>query len=111
MNRAERRAAGMKKVKQPVYQLTEDAIRKIRKEERDKAYGAATDTAMVLLLSMPIHVMHEQFGWGTKRLTALAEALTDEYQRFSDGELSLEEYREYVLQETGFAFKKNPEVE
>jgi len=27
--------------------------------------------------------MHERFGWGTKRLSALAEALTDEYQRFS----------------------------
>ncbi|HCW22791.1 MAG: hypothetical protein LIV24_08200 [Eubacterium sp.] len=110
MNRAERRAAGMK-AKQPVYQMTTDAIEKIRKDAYQKAYESATYTAMVLLFSMPVRVMHEQYGWGTKRLTALAEALTDEYQRFSDGELSLEEYREFVLQETGFAFKKNPEVE
>lgn len=84
MNRAERRAAGMKK-KQPVYQMTDDAILKIK----EKAYADATDTAIVLLLSMPIRVMHERFGWGTKRLSALAEALTDEYQRFSEGEVSL----------------------
>ena len=110
MNRAQRRAAGIT-TKQPVYQLTPDAIRKIRKEAYDKSYGDAADTAVVLLLSMPIRVMHEQFGWGKKRLMELAEALTDEYQRFSDGEMTLEDYQQFVLDETGFAFKKNPEVE
>lgn len=110
MNRAERRGAGIKNTRLPVYQLTPDAIEKIRKDAYQKAYADATDTAMVLLLSMPVRVMHEQYGWGAKRLTALGEALIDEYQRFPDGEMTLEQYQDYVFKLTGMKFKVNPEV-
>lgn len=65
-------------------------------------------TDMVLLLAIPIKVMHEKYGWGS-RLLELAEALTDEYQRFADGEMTLEEYSEYVYEHVGMKFKVNDE--
>lgn len=109
MNRAQRRAA--KKNKQyispePVYNVKSSDISKIK----SKATADAVDAAMVLLLSIPVKVMHDKFGWGMKkRLPELAEALIDEYQSFSDGDMTLEEYQDLVYEYCGVKFKRNME--
>lgn len=109
MNRAQRRAA--KKNKQfvqrdPVYNLKESDLSSIK----NKATRQAIDTAMTLLLSIPVKVMHDKYGWGMKkRLPELAEALIDEYQEFADGNMSLEEYQEMVYEYCGVKFQKNTE--
>lgn len=109
MNRAERRKRaklGLPVRKEPVYNMKLSDFEKQKKEATSKA----VDTAMVLLLAIPIKVMHEKYGWGMKsRLPKLAEALTDEYQRFADGEMTLEEYSEYVYEHVGMKFKVNDE--
>ena len=109
MNRAQRRAA--KKNKQfmqrdPVYNVKESDLSNMK----SKATEQAVDTAMILLLSIPVKVMHDKYGWGMKkRLPELAEALIDEYQEFADGNMTLEEYQEMVYEYCGMKFEKNTE--
>lgn len=109
MNRAERRRRarlGLPVSNEPVYNMKRSDIRKLEHKSVDKA----VDTAMVLLLSIPIKVMHDKYGWGMKkRLPELAEALIDEYQNFSDGDMTLEEYQELVYEWCGVKFQKNEE--
>lgn len=105
MNRQQRRKAtkkGLPVSKDPVYNLKQSDVAKMKSE--------ATETAITLLLSIPIKVMHEEFGWGMrKRLPRLADALIDEYQKFADGEMTLEEYQDMVYEYCGVKFKKNEE--
>lgn len=109
MNRAERRKRaklGLPVSNEPVYNVKHSDFVK----QKEQAKSEAVDAAMVLLFAIPIKVMREEFGWGIKsRLPRLAEALTDEYQRFADGEMSLEEYSEYVYETVGIKFKQNDE--
>lgn len=110
MNRAERR----RQAKTTGFPMARDPIISMRKSDIDRikqdAVEEATQTAITLLLSIPIKVMYEQYGWGMKkRLPELAEALIDEYQRFTDGEMTLEEYQEMVYEYCGVKFKKTEE--
>lgn len=108
MNRAERRKqaklTGSSIVRDPIISMKKSDIDRIKREAEEKAI----DTVMVLLLSIPIKVMHEKYGWGMKsRLPELSEALVDEYQAFSDGDMTLEEYQEMVYEYCGVKFKMN----
>ena len=109
MNRAERRKRaklGFPVSNEPVYNVKHSDFVK----QKEQAKTEAVDTAMVLLFAIPIKVMHEKYGWGMKsRLPGLADALTDEYQRFADGEMTLQEYSEYVYETVGIKFKVNDE--
>lgn len=106
MNRAERR----RQAKLTGSSVTKDPIISMKKSDIDRIKQDATETAMVLLLSIPIKVMHEQFGWGMKkRLQILSDALIDEYQSFSDGDVTLEEYQNMVYEYCGVKFQKNEE--
>lgn len=104
MNRAKRR----RQAKLTGSPVAKDPIISIKKSDIDRIKREATETAMVLLLSVPIKVMHEQFGWGMKkRLPRLSDALIDEYQAFSDGDMTLEEYQNMVYEYCGVKFQKN----
>lgn len=109
MNRQQRRMAkkqGKNIPKDPVYNLKQSDI----KNMKESAVSKATDAAMVLLLALPIKVLHEEYGWGTKkRLPEFGEKLTDEYQKFADGEVSLEEYANLVYEYTGIKFERSEE--
>lgn len=84
-------------------------IRQAQKAAFRKAYAEAADTAFALLLSIPICVMHEKYGWSDEELMELAEILTDEYQKFSDGDMTLDQYQDLVFRLTGMKFERNPE--
>ena len=106
MNRAERR----RQAKLTGSSVAKDPIISMKKSDIDRIKREAAETAMVLLLSIPIKVMHEQFGWGMKkRLPRLSDALIDEYQSFSDGDMTLEEYQNMVYEYCGVKFQKNKE--
>lgn len=110
MNRAERRRAkkqGLPVRKDPVLNIKQSDITKMKED----ATEIAIDTAMILLLALPVKVMHDKYGWRMKkRLPELAEALLDEYQSFCDGEMTLEEYKDFVYENCGIKFEKNKEV-
>lgn len=100
MNRSERRKA--KIAKDPTYVLKKSDIDRIKAEAVEKAI----DSAIVLLFSMPIRILHDEYGWGTKkRIPEFANLLSDEYQRFSDGEMTLQEYQELVFKYCGMKFE------
>lgn len=102
MNRAERRRQAKTALKDPVIMMKKSDIDRIKHE--------ATEQAMILLLSIPVKVMHEKFGWGSrKRLPRLSDALIDEYQMFADGDMSLQEYQDMVYELCDVKFQQNKE--
>lgn len=109
MNRSQRRNAqrqGLPVAKDPIITMKRSDIQRIKQEATDKA----TETAMILMLAIPVKVMYDKYGWRMKkRLPELAEALTDEYERFSEGEMTLEEYQNLVFDYCGIKFQKNEE--
>lgn len=107
MNRKQRRETKTAK-KEPVYNLKASDIQRIKQEAAEEA----VDTAITLLLAIPIKILHDQYGWGTKkRLPEFGEKLIDEYQDFTDGKLTLKEYSELVFEYTGIKFEKNKEYD
>ena len=97
MNRKQRRMAqkrGVAVPKDPVYNIKRSDINSMK----EQAVSDAADAAMVLLLALPIKVLRDEYGWGTKkRLPEFADKLTEEYQKFADGDVSLEEYANLVM--------------
>ena len=79
-----------------------------RKQKIDvkRAKAEAVDTAIILLMSLPVKVLHDQFGWGEKRLGRFSEALTDAYQDFADGDMELEDLQRLVWEQCGIKFQK-----
>lgn len=74
--------------------------------ERMRIKEEAVDQAMVLLFALPVKVLHDEYGWGTrKRLPEFADALTREYQRFSDGEYTAQQYMDFVSAACGIRFE------
>lgn len=92
-----------RKKKEPVYMWTERQVREMAaRQSREKAI----DEAFLLMVAIPVKVMHDKYGWRLrKRLPALADAIIDEYQRFSDGEMTAEEYQQFVFENCGMMFK------
>lgn len=85
MKRAERRRLekqGKTVQKEAVLSMKASDLERIKNEAREEA----VDTAMVLLLGIPVKVLHDKYGWGTKkRLPEFAEAVLDVYSDFSEG--------------------------
>ena len=85
MNRKQRRMAqklGVAVPKDPVYNIKRSDINSMK----EQAVSDAADAAMVLLLALPIKVLRDEYGWGTKkRLPEFADKLAEEYQKFADG--------------------------
>ena len=106
MNRKQRRMAqkrGVAVPKDPVYNIKRSDINSMK----EQAVSDAADAAMVLLLALPIKVLRYEYGWGTKkRLPEFADKLAEEYQKFADGDVSLEEYANLVYEMTGIKFVK-----
>lgn len=109
MNRAERRRRqkqGLPVKKEPVLNMKASDIARMKEE----ASSMAVDTAITLLLAIPIKVMHDKYGWRMrKRLPELSDALIDEYQCFADGDMTLEEYQQLVYDYCGVKFQRNEE--
>lgn len=89
--------------KEPVLSMRASDLERIKSEAREEA----VDTSMVLLLGIPIKVLRDKYGWGMKkRLPEFAEALFDVYSDFSEGDMTLEEFKELIYEECGIKFQK-----
>lgn len=106
MNRKQRRLAkkkGLPVEQEPVFNMKQSDIKKIKQEATEQA----VDTAMTLLLGIPVKVLKEKYGWGMKkRLPEFCQAMLDTYDEFSGGDLTLEEFAELIYQECGVKFKR-----
>ena len=105
MNRAERRRAEREaqKKKTKTYNFTheqaEQAIKRGIEKELQRVKQEATDdtinTAMVLLLTLPLTVLMEHYWQKSyaQRLPKFTELLLDYYQRWQNDELDMEELK------------------
>lgn len=107
MNRQQRRMTqkkGLPVAHEPVFNMKQSDIKKIKQEASEKA----VNTAMILLLGIPVKVLKEQYGWGMKkRLPEFCEAMIDVYTDFSNGDLTLEQFADLIYQECGVKFVNN----
>lgn len=105
MNRAERRrrAREQEKAKTVTYNLTQaqlDALIRERigeklKEIKQQAAGEAVNTAMVLLLTLPLEVLMD-FYWKksyAKRIPQFTQHVLDYYAKWENGELDMDELK------------------
>lgn len=106
MNRKQRRLAqkkGFQVTPEPVFNFKQSDIKRIKQEATEQA----VNTAMTLLLGIPVKVLKEKYGWGMKkRLPEFCQAMLDTYDEFSGGDLTLEEFAELIYQECGVKFKR-----
>lgn len=108
MNREERRAKKIRN-KDPAITIKKSQLDKMLFEAemrgREQACSDAAQEVFTLLLSLPLKVIHEKYGWGKKRLSGLADGLIEEYTAFSEDEITLEEYREWIFEMVGVKFE------
>lgn len=112
MNRAEYRRqtkAAAKKEKQ--YNLKMSDIEQLRNKMRDEAVVQASNTAFILLLSLPLIVLRDKYGFGRKRLEDFQEFLLAQYECFSAGMITLDELKGIILAETGMQVKTEKDFE
>lgn len=102
MNRAERRRQEKqtKTAKTKTYNFTKDQLDKIiqdkMKEVKREATEEAVNTAMVLLLTLPLEVLMDHYWPKTyaKRLPGFVDYVLRYYEMWQDGELDMDELRE-----------------
>ena len=99
MNRAERRRAGAEK--EPVYTLRASDIERMKRE----ATRDAARQVLALTLGLPVMVLHDKWGFGSKRCERFVEQLTGLYQSYVEGYISLDDVRDTLKEETGCEIK------
>ena len=118
MNRAERRRAQREstKAKTATYNLTKEqldkAVREGVKERIAEVKQQATDdainTAMVLLLTLPLEVLMDHYWQKSykQRLPKFTELVLEYYRRWQDGELDMDKLKEDLWEHGGIRLEE-----
>lgn len=106
MNRQQRRATERKeqKAKVKTYNLTEaqlqayvrQAIEKELKNNHEEVMNESINTAMILLLTLPLEVLMDHY-WPKsyrKRIPEFTKYVLEYYERWQNGELDMDELKE-----------------
>lgn len=90
---------------------TFNMTRQAMMQEKQRNIILGTDQAIVLLLAIPLKVMYDKYGWRSrKRLPEFCDAISEEYQRFVDGQYKdIFEYADFVERVTGGRYRLNTE--
>lgn len=99
MNRAERRrmAKSAQKEKEKTYVLTQTQIDEMKRE----ATNEATRKAFLMLMSIPVMVLHDKFGFGIRRLGKLMDYVLIWYEAVQNNEVKLMELVKVAENECG----------
>lgn len=123
MNRAERRRAEREahKKKTVTYNFTkeqaENAIKRGIELEIQRVKQEATDdainTAMILLLTLPLTVLMENYWQKSyaQRLPKFTELLLEYYEKWQDGELDMEEMKKNLWEYGGVRLEESEQHE
>lgn len=111
MSRAEMRRIWKKKDKTPTYNLTEEQLQLMVREQLNKeidrikqeATDDAVNTAMTLLLTLPMEVLMDHYWIKTyaRRIPGFTEHLIDYYEKWQNGELDLDVSKEKLWKYAG----------
>ncbi|WP_287643500.1 hypothetical protein [Bacteroides sp.] len=106
MNRQRRRTAERKeqKARTKTYNLTEtqlqvyvrQAIERELKNSHEEAMNESTNTAMILLLTLPLEVLMDHY-WPksyAKKIPEFTSYVLEYYERWQNGELDMDELKE-----------------
>ena len=106
MNRQQRRAAERKeqKARTKTYNLTEgqlqayvrQAIEKELKNDHEEVMNESTNTAMILLLTLPLEVLMDHY-WPksyAKKIPEFTKYVLEYYERWQNGELDMDKLKE-----------------
>ena len=104
MNRAERRAKGIKE-KEPVINIKVSEIEAMKQD----AVKKAVDKAFFLMLAIPTMVIHDKFGKlmkrqgedGSSREARFTDEVLELYDTFQKGYVSIPELHQCLLEEVG----------
>ena len=117
MNRAERRRAEREAQKRKAVSITQEqaelAVRRGIEKELQRVKQEATDdainTAMVLLLTLPLTVLMEHFWQKSyaQRLPKFINLLLDYYNRWQEGELDMEELKKNLWEYGGVRLEES----
>lgn len=105
MNRAERRRRGIKN-KEPVLNVKVSDISKIK----ENAVNQAADTAFVMMITIPLMVLRDKYGFGKKRLEVFSDYVLDLYESFDKGYITFDDLKETLKEEAGIEFKTGKEM-
>lgn len=116
MSRAEMRRAAKQKNKTATYNLTEEQINILVKEKlaahtkeiKKEAAEEAVNTAMILLLTLPLEVLMD-FYWKksyAKKIPEFTEHVLDYYSRWENGELDMKKLQEDLWTYGGVKLEK-----
>lgn len=106
MNRQQRRASERKtiKMKTKTYNLTEEQLRnyieqRVREEllrQKSKIKNDAVSDAVLLLFTLPMEVLMDHYWKKSyeKRIPEFTSYLLDYYQRWQDGEFTMEQLKQ-----------------
>ena len=101
MNRAERRKQGIKG-KSPVLNIKAEDINKIKQN----AVKQAADTAFIMMLSIPLMVLRDKYGYGKKRLEVFSDYVLDLYDCFDKGYVTFDDLINILKEEVGIEIKQ-----
>ena len=106
MNRAERRRLDKEQKKQEKsYTLTQSQLDKIKAD----AVTEASSVAFILMLAIPVMILHDK--WWVKTAKERCPKFIDQclklYNAFDRGEVTLEELRECLWEESGIKVERS----
>ena len=108
MNRSERRKNGIKG-KEPVINIKVSDIEKMKAD----AVREASNLAFKLMLSIPVMVLHDNYGKlnklnvdGKTREERFAEMILELYDSFDKGYITMDDLMTCLGEETGMTFEK-----
>lgn len=118
MNRQQRRAAERKehKSRTKTYNLTEtqlqdrvrETVKMELKEQHEEVINDAVNTAMILLLTLPLEVLIDHY-WPrsyTKKIPEFTNYVLEYYERWQNGEIDMEKLQEDLWKYGGVRFEK-----
>lgn len=104
MNRQQRRRLERKeKKKTKVYQINKEQLENIRLQFTKEAL----EVLFKMEIALPLLALHDQFGFGKKRLLTFMNKYKTLFQAYLDKEITLEEIEQVLEEETGLTFKHN----
>ena len=111
MNRAEQRRQ-QKAQKTKTYTLTDKEITKIKQDAVNEAIVSvnekikdieenAVKQSFLMMLTIPLWILHDKYGFGKKRLSDFMEMVLLQYDWVQDGEISFNDLIDTLERETG----------
>lgn len=103
MNRAERRANGIKG-KAPTYNLSADSLKALKEEYRRENF----EDAFICMLALPTIVIRDKFGELMRkeaREEKFVNLVLKQFELFQQGYFTLEDLKQCLYEETGIKFE------